>query len=58
MGDENDFEQNRADITSIIKDGMIKPIHSSNEDGTPKIDYVIDQESAYYKSQSINSAIL
>lgn len=55
MGDENDFEQNRADITSIIKDGMIKPIYSQNEDGSQKIDYVIDSKSAFWKTHSINS---
>ena len=55
MSENTDYEQNRSDITSIIKDGMIKPIEVTGADGLPKLDYVIDSKSAYWKTHNINS---
>ena len=55
LSENADFDQNRSEITSIIKDGMVIPIHSTGEDGKPKIDYVINSDDAFYQTKNISS---
>lgn len=53
--DDNSFDQNRLEITSMIKDGMVIPVTYLGPDGKPKTDHIINPKQARWKTQSINS---
>lgn len=55
MSENTEFDQNRSEFTSMVKDGMIVPITHKGEDGKPKTEYIINPDSAYWKTHNINS---
>lgn len=55
LSENVDFDQNRSEITSLIKDGMIMPIHTTGEDGKPTTEYIINSADAFWQTKNISS---
>ena len=56
MVGESDPEANRRDITTLLKDGLLKVVERKGKDGKPEYTYEVNNKSAWYKTHSINSA--
>src|SRR3990167_2068564 len=56
MVGESDPEANRRDITTLLKDGLLKVVEHKGKDGKIEYSYEVNNKSAWYKTHSINSA--
>ena len=51
-----DSDINHKDITTLLKDGLLRIVERSGKDGKTEISYEVNNKSAWWKTHSINYA--